>query len=84
MQEQLFELVLAALSSSHICLEIVVRRPKVISKDFLRLALRNEMAPVIGLVGCAGSVVVVGWDCRSASAGGKDIVDFWLVPAVFI
>ena len=36
-----------------------------ISKDFLKLALRiavlNEMAAVIGLVGCAGSAAVVGW-----------------------
>ena len=68
----------SALSSRGICQEEVVRRPKVISEDFLKLALRravdgrlsevsseksclNEMAAVIGLVGCAGSVAVIGW-----------------------
>ena len=38
------QLVLAAVSSSHgICQEGVVRRAKVVSKDFLRLVLRRAV-----------------------------------------
>ena len=60
------QLVLAvAPSSRSICQEGVVRRPNVVSEDFLGLALGravlNVMAAVIGLVCYAGSAAVVGW-----------------------
>ena len=45
-----------------------MRRQKLISKDFLKLAFRRavlkEMAAVIDLVGCAGSAAVIGWIVR--------------------
>ena len=57
-------LVLAAASSHGICQEYVERKPKVVSEDFLRLALRRAVwmrkTAMVGLVGCAGPAAVMG------------------------